>query len=273
MANFKKNAAITAMTLSLCLSTLPATALAAEQEATLSPIQTLEYHNGDNNNGEGNGHFDHGNGNGFGHDKDEKPNKNEKPDKGEDDDLDNDQDNGQGGDLGNDQDNSQDEDLGNDQDNSQDKDLGNDQDDAAPAPEDHGTVSTPNGVYQGHGMVEFHLTKSAIQAILDNQNAANQTWGQLEDATLIFKADITCFDHRDMTYNLLWGGLYWASFSNLQNVGPENLDGVALTFEDGSELFIPACDLGSPPGRTTSSPAGSPRTIWLSTSTAPLTTI
>ena len=26
-------------------------------------------------------------------------------------------------------------------------------------------------------------------------------------------------------------------------MGPENLDGVALTFEDGSELFIPACDL------------------------------
>ena len=248
MANFKKNAAITAITLSLCLSTLPATALAAEQEETLSPVQTLEYHNGDNNNGEGNGHFDHGNGNGFGHeDKDEKPNKNEKPDKGEDDDLE--------GDLDHGLDNDQDEDLGNDQDNgqdnSQDEDLDNDlgdsqdgdQDDAAPAPEDHGTVSTPNGVYQGHGMVEFHLTKSAIQAILDNQNAANQTWGQLEDATLLFKEDITCFDHRDMTYNILWGGLYWASFSGLQNVGPENLDGVALTFEDGSELFIPACDL------------------------------
>ena len=208
MANFKKNAAITAITLSLCLSTLPATALAAEQEETLSPVQTLEYHNGDNNNGEGNGHFDHGNGNGFGHeDKDEKPNKNEKPDKGEDDDLE--------GDLDHGLDNDQDEDLGNDQDNgqdnSQDEDLDNDlgdsqdgdQDDAAPAPEDHGTVSTPNGVYQGHGMVEFHLTKSAIQAILDNQNAANQTWGQLEDATLLFKEDITCFDHRDMTYNIL----------------------------------------------------------------------
>ena len=87
-------------------------------------------------------------------------------------------------------------------------------------------VDTPKGEYEGMGLFEYHITRSALEAMVANET--DYSYDDIHGATLIFEEG-----DRD----LVWNGvpeIYWTSISGLADKNPSDLVGLRLRLDNGN---------------------------------------